>query len=266
MVGREGRPARGRLRPLVHALAAPDDRFGFTQACTADAQIVPELWLQNAAGEAVRVAWPRDACLKTKPAVAVALTRLDLTETTTLPVRLVESRAALDGGCTMTAGPPAERALMQKNMAVQTMPAQSGSTSGPSAVQPVRPAPAPSWAGADAADVCLYTEAPPSDDVDSVELPELEGLISTQSFDFSGAAVLTPDVITRVGAAASAVSALAPPCEVEVTRFAVVWPERYNTRIDAPISVELDGCGRLYTPDFEALVLPPELLATLAAL
>ncbi|WP_156109841.1 hypothetical protein [Cryobacterium sp. MLB-32] len=255
----------GDFGPLLHALSAPDDRFGFTQACTADMPLVPELWLQNAAGEAVRVAWPRDACLKTKPAALAALERLTLKDSDTLRVRLVESRAALDGGCVMTYAAPAQRALLQRTMSVDVVPAAPGATPEPSAAAAGRPT-TPSWAGVDGVDACLYTAEPEQEPVDGGSFPEREGLIAQRAGGFTGATTLATDVAARLLVAASTSERPAPPCETEVTRFAVLWPERYESRIDAPITVELDGCGRLHTPGYEALVTPPELLETLAAL
>jgi hypothetical protein len=69
----------GDLRPLLDALAQPDDVAPDGLACTADMEIVPALWLKARAGGFVPVHYPRDACGKTKPAVWDALNGLKVT-------------------------------------------------------------------------------------------------------------------------------------------------------------------------------------------
>lgn len=70
----------GDLAPLLAALAEPSDRGG-DWPCTADMQIVPDLWLVDAAGKAIHVYWPLDGCNKTKPGTSQALAALNLRET-----------------------------------------------------------------------------------------------------------------------------------------------------------------------------------------
>jgi hypothetical protein len=74
----------GDLAQLLSALAEPDDDDS-TVACTADLEIVPPLWLVDAAGQAINARYPVDACGKTKPGVRDALAALPVLNTTTLP-------------------------------------------------------------------------------------------------------------------------------------------------------------------------------------
>lgn len=79
----------GDLAPLLAALAAPDDGAPLHQACTADMELVPPLWLEGRGGDVIPVHYPRDSCGKTKPAVRDALEALEITE--------VERRESTDG-------------------------------------------------------------------------------------------------------------------------------------------------------------------------
>lgn len=67
----------GDYTALLAALAQPSDRQDGV-ACRADAEILPGLWLVNAADKAVHVVWPVDACGKArgKPDTAKALDML----------------------------------------------------------------------------------------------------------------------------------------------------------------------------------------------
>lgn len=73
----------GNFGPLLAALAEPSDRQG-GGACPAMAEMVPDVWLVNAAGKAVHVQWPLTVCNFTKPGVRDALVDLSLVSTTTL--------------------------------------------------------------------------------------------------------------------------------------------------------------------------------------
>lgn len=76
----------GDYTALLAALAQPSDRGGSAN-CIDIAEILPEVWLVNAAGGAVHVQWPLDSCEKSKPATATALAKLTVTETTTIEAR-----------------------------------------------------------------------------------------------------------------------------------------------------------------------------------
>jgi len=76
----------GDLDPLLGALEEADDPVPPDIMCTADMELVPPLWLEDADGAVIPVHYPRDACGKTKPAVRDAVERLDLVATTNAPV------------------------------------------------------------------------------------------------------------------------------------------------------------------------------------
>ena len=73
----------GDLEPLLAALSLPNDSPGINQLCTADLELVPELWLEDADGHAIRAAWPLTACNKTKRPAREALDGLTQTSTQT---------------------------------------------------------------------------------------------------------------------------------------------------------------------------------------
>ncbi|WP_104083133.1 hypothetical protein [Cryobacterium sp. Y11] len=251
---------------LLAALAEPNDQAGPNQVCTADMELVPTLWLENADGDALRAAWPRTACGKTKPAAHAALDNLDLTDTTLLPLVLQVTREALDANCAMTAGAP-EQSLLFGATGLQTYrnPTEIGE-----GVQltPASPAETPSFAGVDGASVCVYTVAP-ARDPDLSELNSIDGLdgdalgavMNLQFGTFASASILEADAAALLAAAASA--SQAPECTADLTRFAVLWPERGDTRLDTSTQIELDGCQRLFLPGSHALVPEPALLAAL---
>lgn len=75
----------GDYTALLAALAEPSERGG-TGNCLDYADVPPEVWLVNAAGKAVDVAWPVDHCDHLKPATALALNALTVTKTVPVPV------------------------------------------------------------------------------------------------------------------------------------------------------------------------------------
>jgi hypothetical protein len=76
----------GDFGPLLEALAEPDLPPKADQVCTLEFEIVPELWLEEASGQALRAAWPRDSCGKTQPATQAALDDLTVVSRVVLPV------------------------------------------------------------------------------------------------------------------------------------------------------------------------------------
>ncbi|THG28503.1 hypothetical protein [Naasia lichenicola] len=70
----------GPMSELRAALAVRSDA-PTSGACSADYEIVPELWIVDSSGDSVRMAWPVDGCGKTKPATQEALDRLDVSQT-----------------------------------------------------------------------------------------------------------------------------------------------------------------------------------------
>lgn len=261
---------KGDFDPLLTALAASNDRASLNQACTADMEFVPELWLENANGDALRAAWPRTACMKTKPETGEALENLTVTDTTLLPLILQITPEALESGCSMSAGKP-EQSLLFGTTALQTY-------LGPDEIR-VDPQPIPvpliavaSYDGVDGATVCFYTVDPTTNPEQSA-LSDIEGrpfddqalslMKSLQLGSFASAATLSADAAALLPAAASAEPA--PACTAPLTRFAVLWPTRGGDPLDSSIQVEQDGCARVFVPGSPALVTPSALLAALNA-
>lgn len=256
----------GDFGPLLSALAEPSDQAGFNQACTADMEFVPELWLENAPGEAMRAAWPSTACGKTKRATWKALEKLALTDTVKLPLVLEITRPALDAGCVMSAGTP-EQSLQfgVTGLPTSTTTGEVGENILP---VPVPPAEIVSYEGVDGASVCFYTVDPTTAsesgklrDGDGRESSDhaLGSMLTLPFGTFDSATILGADATALLPAAASALPA--PECTADLTRFAVIWPQRAGTRLDSPIQVELDGCRRLFAS--AAFVPAPALLAAL---
>lgn len=79
----------GDYTALLAALAQPSSRGG-SEPCTADMEIMPGLWLVNAAGKAVKVTWPTDGCGKTRgrPDTAKALALVTSMPTGAAPATL----------------------------------------------------------------------------------------------------------------------------------------------------------------------------------
>lgn len=76
----------GNYAPLLAALAEPSDRGG-PGACADYGEILPAVWLINAAGQAVNLQWPMDSCNHSKPATFTALSALTVTESSTIPMQ-----------------------------------------------------------------------------------------------------------------------------------------------------------------------------------
>lgn len=74
----------GDLAPLVKALHTPSDKAVGRLVCEASLEIIPDLWLVDAAGGAIHVQWPLTACQKSKPGTKELLAQLHVTETTVL--------------------------------------------------------------------------------------------------------------------------------------------------------------------------------------
>ncbi|WP_155848433.1 hypothetical protein [Arthrobacter sp. 35W] len=80
----------GDLAPLVAALGEFSDKANYDIACTADMEIVPDLWLVDGGGRAMLAAWPTTVCGKTKPGVGKALAGLQVAESTRHRIPLPE--------------------------------------------------------------------------------------------------------------------------------------------------------------------------------
>lgn len=254
----------GDFAALLGALAQPDIEPRPDQMCTADMEMVPELWLETASGEVMRAAWPRDGCGKTRPATRDALKGFRIVETQVLPIALLESAEARDAGCALTASVPLDGELL----GVQSPLARSA----PGAALPET-----------AATVCFYrvdeTSDTGADGVDSFgELGDLGGVevltFITGSFERAGS--LPADAAADLARAAVGSAPRAPDCLFSPTRIAVVTlpgagdagagsPATGAAEV-SPLTVELDGCARVITALGARFDAPPEVLAALARL
>ena len=257
---------------LVTALAEPDDQPGINQACTLDMELLPTLWLQNAAGEAMRVAWPATACGKSKPATHEVVATFTVTAIETIPVTLLHSREAIDAGCAMQASVPwgAGAAVLYPEAPLELLPGGTRDDALPSTEQFVPPQPAaPRAPVTGPGTVCFYDVDPVQDDgldeIPGLEGTDLEGMVlegavTIVNGQFTGTSTLAADAAESARAAASGSAVVAAECDLAPTRFAVLDPEPYGQAV----TVELDGCGRLVAATGEAYVAPPEVAAALA--
>ena len=74
----------GDLTPLVKAFRGPSYKAVGKLVCEASLEIIPDVWLVDAAGRAIHVQWPLTACRKSQPGTKELLARLHVTETTVL--------------------------------------------------------------------------------------------------------------------------------------------------------------------------------------
>jgi len=84
-VGGQRRPVRARSR--------------CRSSCAAYAQIDPEVWFIDAAGQAVLPRWPRDSCDHIPTEATAALTGLAWTTTARVKMVQMAPQAAIDAGC-----------------------------------------------------------------------------------------------------------------------------------------------------------------------
>lgn len=71
----------GDYSQLLAALAQPSDKGG-SGPCTADMEVIPPLWMVDSKGRAIQLAWPVDACGKTrgKPGTGKTLAELSVAQ------------------------------------------------------------------------------------------------------------------------------------------------------------------------------------------
>ncbi|MFO7689919.1 MAG: hypothetical protein R6W83_05100 [Cryobacterium sp.] len=249
---------------LVSALAEPDDQPQLDQACTLEMESVPELWLLNASGEAMRVSWPVTACNKTKPGTHEVLSTFTVTQTDVIPVTLLHSREAIDAGCAMQASVPLVPglAVMNPGERLPVLPDATGTDDDGATVVPPQAA-QPTTPVGGLGTVCFYDVDPPSsdglDDIPGWDGGAIEGLLTIVSGQFSGAGTVPADAAARARAAASGAAPVAAECALVPTRFAVLDPEPY----DRAVTVELDGCGRLVVSSGAAYDTPATVAAAL---
>ncbi|AIY03926.1 MULTISPECIES: hypothetical protein [Arthrobacter] len=75
----------GDYAPLLAALAESSERG--PASCLDYGEILPSIWLINAAGQAINIQWPLDSCDHSKPGTAAALVTLTVTRTEPVPAK-----------------------------------------------------------------------------------------------------------------------------------------------------------------------------------
>lgn len=255
----ERRRLEGDLTELVAALAVPDSAE-VGEICPAMYVPMPELWLVDADGGAVRVRHPLDPCNfpTGTERVSAALAALTVTETESERLALIESRAAVDAGCPTTwAAQPLQIVGLGE---VERLPGEvltlEGATAGPDGViaPPVRPdagvepapgtssAPGrlPSADGATALRLCAYSTA--DADRPAQPTPAADGAYATVHVGgtgwFTGARELDAAQTREVLEAMAYADPLVGTCADEPGRLVVL-------RADEALWVELDGCRRV---------------------
>lgn len=262
----------GDLGPLLTALAEPDDP-GWSGPCTAIGIIVPELWLVDATGEAIRVSYPVTGCgLPKTDAITAALGALTVVETVNHKRALIESRAATEAGCPTSWSATALHVVGPGDLAPEGgAPRERGE--GRSAPAPLpdgttTPVPdpiLPSNSDVDGMLVCDYStdpaEAPPpvlgpGDTVTSA-------VTAAGSGRFTGARTLDADAAHAILDGVRSAAADDLQCTLTPGRFVLLSPSRGEQVVGLQIIVELDGCQRLTRSWVTSLAAPPEVLAIL---
>jgi hypothetical protein len=246
----------GDLTPLLVALAEPDDAAG-DGPCTADMEIVPPLWLVDAAGEAMLAHYPRNKCGKTKPGAHDALAQLSVEGTTVLKRTLQVPRAALDSGCAAT------RALPIKAGTPQPIPPSippADSSSGVIGALPAPPAPLADSALTDMSEMrwCRYAIRTSTTDVAEQEETEaFKGVLELRSGRFVAGGTLDK-ATSRMVVDGALSEPVATSCNESATMFLALSPSRGGHELGT-ITVELDGCEQLYRNGSETRTLPADL-------
>ncbi|MBD7993911.1 hypothetical protein H9639_01175 [Arthrobacter sp. Sa2CUA1] len=258
----------GDLDKLVAALAEPSDGPRPNQACTADMEMVPDLWLLDADGQAMRAAWPTDACGKTKPGVHDVLAEMDVAGSSLHKVMLIQSRAALNAGCSEEWSYsvwPAATALAPVMADVE-----EGTASGVGETVPASPPLLPSAESIDTLRICHYRVSPalasqPTPDV-ADGLPggsqpdSFFDVIESMSGTFAGGGNLA-GAAKDATLQTAAFEPSAGECGGTATGFVALWPVAQGQDAGAPLTLELDGCGRLVSADGSARTVPEEAAA-----
>ena len=265
------------LDQVLAALAVPDETGG-SGVCTADMEIVPDLWLASADGRSMRAAWPVTSCGKTLPGTHDVLESLPVEDERLVRVSLVQGRAALDAGCSTSASLPwllgsGTTTEIEGLEPDDVVPGDAGgSTSGPALpAQPLAPPALPDPSDLDRA--CVYAVDPPlpepsspADDVlgdgsGSAAAPGTPTK-SVRSGSFTRVVPLAEGVGSRLVLAAGQASTPGlERCPATATSF-VTFPDHApgaSLPSDPRLTAELDGCGRLLTSDGGARPLPEDL-------
>lgn len=254
----------GNLDALVAALAEPSDGPRPNQACTADMELVPDLWLLAADGKAMRAAWPTDSCGKTKPGVRGVLADLDVLGSSLHKLSLIHSRAALDAGC------PAEWSISAVPGGLALAPLTTIPGDGLGQVEPAHPSPGlpPAADDADSLRICGYRTEPEPEPVNGLspdagpdtpfDVVEIVSGTFTRGGNLAGP---VKDALLQAAAAEPS----ATDCGAAATEFAALWPVALGQDAGAPLTLELDGCLRLVSIDGSARTVPAELAAAVVS-
>lgn len=249
----------GDLTPLLAALAEPDDGH-WLGPCTADMELVPPLWLVDAAGRAINAHYPRNGCGKTKPGVRDALSGLKVRETTTLKRTLVEPRAALDSGCAVEWKAPFGEGPSL------SIPSTGSPPSDEISQIPSKPLTVTEPAELDGMRWCRYTVEPaPAGAPESSGAPAFPGSITLRTGRFvAGGTLDTAPAQLVAGVAAS--EPVPRSCDASTTTFLVLWPSWGGRDLGMTFTTELDGCELLYRDGSGTRPLPADVRELLTAL
>ncbi|MGM0930389.1 MAG: hypothetical protein ACQEXN_11850 [Actinomycetota bacterium] len=245
----------GKIDALVNALAQPSDGPIANQACTADLELVPDLWLVDAQGQAMRAAWPTNSCGKTKPGVREVLGGMEVVESTQHKMELIQPRAALEANC------PAEwKKPVPVGLALAPMPAPDLDAEGTGATVSGSAGLVPEASEVDSLRICHYS-------VERLGASAAPTTGTNAELEFSGTEVFTGEFVgggslngsgKNAVLAAAATDAPAAKCDEKATELVVLWPVADGQDVGAPLTVEIDGCQRLFAPDGAARTLPDE--------
>ncbi|EMY32701.1 hypothetical protein D477_018751 [Arthrobacter crystallopoietes BAB-32] len=238
----------GDFDSLITALSQSSDEAGKNQLCTADLELVPELWLLDGQGRAIRAAWPRDACLKTKPGVHEALAGLAVTDSAVHRLGLLEPRAALEADCPSRWKLPVEGSTLLLPAPDAPFAPGTGEGAVPGLNAEASGGALPEADEAAEIRACSYDavaeEGSGSEGAAAGESGPFK-VVKWVSGTFAGAATLTGGNKTLVLEAAKAAEP-AGECDAAPSRFAVLWPLLDGRAAGAALTVELDGCRRIF--------------------
>ncbi|ROS52581.1 hypothetical protein [Frigoribacterium sp. PhB24] len=272
----------GELDRLLAALAEPNGRR--LPICTADMEIVADLWLVDASGASMRAARPVDGCGKTAGDTDGAVAALTVRSEREVPVQRIESRDALDAGCGTSATTPAF--FDANDLGIEGLSPDGDATDlddGGATSLPAAPAlPEPTTVDpADLDRVCLYRVVAPDDEPVPPGTPgvgDADAGAGSGSGSGSGSSVPTKSGVTATfdrvvpldpTTAEALVEATDSPsvrgdCSDRPTRIATLPRSDPGARpVDVALTIELDGCLRLSASGGQAHALPPALAEAL---
>ncbi|MHA6667455.1 hypothetical protein ACX3O0_01150 [Homoserinimonas sp. A447] len=232
------RHLEGDLVPLIEALNQADDPR-WLGPCTAHMVIVPQIWLADAAGRAVHVTYPVDGCGQPKTeAVNAALALLEVTAGSVDRQNLTESAAAIEAGCRTQWTPL--RVVAPDELAdvpgLDTSPKQPGDTgSDEFATVPLT---LPPVGQLDGMRLCRYAADP------NPEYSELVGLPVVGTFT-NGSTLNAEEGRIILTAAEYEVMPLIA-CLRPATEFVVAHPLVDGQHAGGTVTIEVDGCQRLF--------------------